>query len=472
MSSFLQALRLAYWMHPIQKVITVGGLLFAFLAALGSLPQFLMGAGQTSMPPYFLAVMLINLPAIALAGIYWRSVSAARSTLLAPRGRFKLLSAAWGVMLLAALVWVVCYAWAFREASAQVRPDLLGYVELLCMALATATTLVLGVFFACRSPMAMLITLGVLVLPFFLQNDPPLSAVARSLASAVDAADPERPLWRTGVFLAMAWGGFSIWYLKSRRIAFPGFLRGSGDSMADAVGVSSVAMTSKPRALEQWLLSGSSLTRLYLQWTLVLLLLLLVQLILSQWVLPQSGNRGDPKSVVGMLQATLSLGLVTSAVFVVPFVARSRTALLIAGADRQALFGRAERLMLRLTGGFIVIVALLQVLLLPLLLNVFQLEVPTLTWSAVLRPLVAASVAVLTFGYLALSLWPQEFTTRLLIGAALVVVWMGLSLTQIAMLWPWLRALPFIAPLVMIALREIAGRSWRRGDWPRAATAR
>ncbi len=100
MSTFLQMLRLAFWLNPLQRVLTCIGIALVVVEVLYTLFHglaFLSSSASTR-------GLHVSAASLLMGGVYWRIVSAPRIVRLAPHGRARLLAGVLGVVLVVALL--------------------------------------------------------------------------------------------------------------------------------------------------------------------------------------------------------------------------------------------------------------------------------------------------------------------------------------------------------------------------------
>ena len=134
MSTYLQLLKLAFWMHPLQRWASAVGI--GVLMGLGAV--VLAGTRPGQNMAALGTVVGFVIPAL-MGGAFWRALSAPRMVGLAPTGRARLLLAAAGV---AASIAVVLVVWQFLfdlGVPPQWRTSPAIYRQLLVGVFATAT---------------------------------------------------------------------------------------------------------------------------------------------------------------------------------------------------------------------------------------------------------------------------------------------------------------------------------------------
>jgi hypothetical protein len=331
MSTYLQLLKLTFWMLPAQRLATVLGLgvmMFLGAAVLG-------GTGHGYSLAAFGSLATFGMPAL-IGGALWRALSTPRTVQLAPAGRMRLLLAAVGIVASIALIWVAWQALFDLGLPPQWRTDLAGFRQLFVGVFAAATWWGLASFIVSRSPLAMLL---VLVFTFG-------SAWLWDRYASTMLLLPQ--LWRQPWSVALPltlWAVFGAWYLRARRIRPPGWLLPGSQSVIAAVAMAETANTGLSRrvALERLLLGGTSVLRLLTQWLLVGGLLLVILLLLAR-----QGEQ-ESRSVAHMAFAALILCPVIVAGLAAGVVRRARALWLPSGFSRGELFSHTEAVLLKLT---------------------------------------------------------------------------------------------------------------------------
>lgn len=344
MSTYLQLLKLIFWMHPLQRCASVVGL--GVLMGLGAVVFAGTRLGENMAALGGVAGFV--LPAL-MGGAFWRALSAPHIVGLAPSGRVRLLLAAAGVAATIALVLVV---WQFLfdlGVPPPWRTSPAIYRQLLVGAFASATWWGLASFIASRSPLAMLLVVMSII-------------GARIVLWGIPGIPTLPQLWREpwAISLPLAlWIGFGIWYLRARRIRAPGWLLPGGQSFFAAVAVTDAGNSafSRRATIERLLLGGTSVPRLLVQWLLVGGLMLVILLVL--------GRQGEQesRSVAHMGFAALILLPIIVAALAAAVMRRVRTLWLPSGYSRGELFAHTEAVLMKLTVGlWLVFAAFLLVL--------------------------------------------------------------------------------------------------------------
>lgn len=440
MKTLLQLLRVAFWLHPLQRTLTLVGAGIALTGLVNANWNMRSSLPGTTLPLMFLGFAVMLLLPLLLGGAWLRVLSAPRAMQLLPRARGRLLGGTLAILLAATLLWIFAYWWAFQSSPPRYRPGAEAYALMYMLTLTFATQCLIGAFIASRGPVWMLVVLGLwsaphLLLPLFGFDD-----AARLLTGPVGI----------GMVLA-AWLAFSIWYLRARQIGRQGWLR-NVEATPASMDVQ-VRPLSRAVAMDRWLLGAGTPLSVGLQWTFGVALLLAVQLWLGL------GRDGAARPVASLLFDTLSAsGLVLGALSW-GVATRSRALWLRAGETRMQLFSRGEGLMLRTA----------LAVLLPLLL------MGCIAWHWM--PGAPA--------------WPLPYVAGALLAPGLQAVWFGLALARRGGMFAAIAALLVIAgwyyglvqPLaqaratppwtvlalqlaLVVALRFIAAHRWRHLDWP------
>ena len=446
MSTYLQLLRIACWQHPLQRVLTVAG---AALLVIGPFLPVALSPPGSRLPQTFLGAMLVLITPILLGGAWWRALSAPRSLRLAPHGRLRLLLAVFAVVLTGTLFWLGCYVLAFVvQVPPQYRPGFGDYALMFTLTLVAATYVSIGPFIASHSPAGLLAALALWLLPGLL---------LRSAGVEMPAGAWQHPPGWTA--LAAIWLVFSVWYLRARRIASPGWLKPGGHLLFVPEAVAVPRGLSRGRGVDGLLLGGATVPRLALQWLGVVFLLLLVQALIAHYA------DSEPLNVVAMMFWTLSLGAIVSGALGLAIAQRSRALWLLAGLDRPALYRRCEGLLLRACVGLGLAFGLLFALLWSTLA-----PHPPWRWQYLLASLLVPGLATAWLGLTQVKriVW-CDAPAAVVLGAAWYV---GTTqpLFGVSGREPW--GLIVAEALGALVLREVARRRWATVDWPRGATPR
>jgi hypothetical protein len=444
MNTFFQVLRLAFWMNPLQRVCTGMGVLIMVVGSILALP---FGMPGSTLPAPFLGFLLVSAASLLAGGVYWRLVSAPRIVRLAPHGRSRLLVSVFALVLLIAVLWMLQYwlfflLWVEPRFYPTVSSQFVGMVGFMV----SASTLVVGMFIASRSPTA---ALGLLI----------WMAVPGILAWLLDIdLLPRKGPAASLVMLGVIWIPFSIWYLRARRINRPSMLVAGGQDVLATATVSVCPPRSRDEAVRRQLLGGSSVVRLSVQWFAAAGLLLGIQ-----WVLARVGEPSDQQLVTQAMYASLLLCPVVTTLVSSAAIRRSRVLWLVTGSSRAELFAIVERVLFRVTRGlaltFAVWFAVLWITQLP--------KPPAGTVLAFATLVLMGQFA--TYAQLA---WLPRWPTAIFAGVGLMLIW------RLATVWfaPEVQrpgaaivALLMIVGIATAALRGLAQRRWRDGDFPRSA---
>lgn len=443
MNAVMQALKLCWWTLPVQRALLLTGAVFLLLLLAGWVPylRWFWSCG----------VLLIMLPALAFGGPLWRAISAQRAAALAPGSRAKLLAAAFVVVVLCTLGVVaveVLYKFLWASSSRGIWRDSWQTAALTFM---VASTWAVGSFFAARSALASFAV-------FLAVNAGIIGAFApRTREAAPTTPLLQEPMLQSSIFVALGWVAFGCWYLRRRRIARSAWLsrRGPDARFVTPVEAGGIrAGLKREAAMERLLLGGSSVLRLVLQWALVLMLLVGIQL-----VLVRDESDAELRTSLGLASLLLTLAammMVSDAV-----TSRLRALWLPAGLAPGALFALAERKLWKLAAGFGAIAAALLVML-------------WFTRSGQPQPALAYALASLllammipAYGALwGIAVW-RWIVAVLLLLALRQSYWKHVVLDAAGNNWWWL-ATPVIAT---IALRMLARRRWLGQDMPRVFAA-
>lgn len=443
MTTFFRLLGIAFWMLPIQRALTVLGTAVILLALFAS-TSFNMkyNLPGTSLPLVFLgAALMLTTPLVAGGGLF-RIVSAPRAIQLLPHARWRLLAGMFGVVMLGTLLWILAYWAAFQRAPPQFRPGAEGYGMMYVLTLTFATQASISIFVASRGPLAALIVIGAWQLPGMVMRIAGVSDVPRQLTGLVGLS-----------MVVLTWLIFGVWYLRAARIHAPAW----GRLRAGAAGSVQVAplhigdLTTPERAMERWVLGGSTPLRIGALWLAGVTVLVGVQLLL--------GRNSPQHAVAVMVFFTLSISFMVFGSIGWSIAARSRGLWLNGGRSRSELRDWCERLMLRVlvaTGTPFVALGM------------------ALWWILPVRPAL-----------------PGLYLLLALMAPALTAAWMGLMQVQyrvvldlicglIMLAGMWLTLLqPLISGdgarwvllgaqfALVVVLRQLGVWRWRAADWPR-----
>jgi hypothetical protein len=437
MSTFWQMLRVAFWMLPAQRVLTVIAsvlLLWGLVFHLGFNPP------RSSLPPGLIGVTLLLIVPLLAGGIFLRMLSASRSLLLRPHARGRMLLSAAAIVLLSALLLDLVYWFAALPAPSRFRPDFEQYALLFVMTLSLGTQCLISLFIASRSPSWTLIIILAWQAPGLLLHALGVEDASRLLGGPVSL----------GASL-IAWTAFSIWFLKARRIHASQWRRQDDGKVSTALTLPPT--TTREQAMSRWILANHTPLRIGLQ-----CLLAAAAVLLIQWVLAREID-------TAVLQATMfgtiaAIGLVSGAVSW-SMVARSRTLWLAGARNRVELHRWFER----------------QVLSVWVCVAAAVLIAAGATWLFIVPspalPPVYLACAVLAPGLCAAwwGLMQQHARSALDVVAVLLIVLgifygvLGPLFTRSAEArWDILSALLALA----LWLRTVAWMRWRGADWRRA----
>lgn len=447
MSTFWQVLRLAFWINPLQRVLTCLGVVIVVTGLLLALPFPLPGS---TLPLPFLGVLFISTASVLVGGVYLRLVSAPRIVRLAPHGRQRLLFSVIGLILLIALLWVSQY-WLFflRWVDPKFHPSFVSQLAGMAGSAVVTSAALVGLFIASRSPFAALLVVVVLFSP--------------GLAAKYFDADLRLLGGLRGELgtLALIWIPFGVWFLKVRRISAPHWLAGDGQDVLATTLISTTGPKSQREALERLLLGGTTVVRFGLQWLLVLALLLGMQ-----WMLARVGDPSDPALVHRVMIASLCIVPIVTTVVSFAAIRRSRALWLLVTSSRVEFFACIDRILMRLNG----VMVLVHALWLAVLWFAFswppgpfleQLHSAQLNWMLLWVPgffVVSAQLA-------RLPKWP----VAIVVLAALYFLWPLSAAGSLGYLATML--LLIVAIIATFALRVLARRRWREGDFPRVVTS-
>ena len=137
MKTFLQLLRIGFWMLPLQRALTIVG---AMVLVCGQLFRLPLNTPGTTMPiTFFGATLMMAVPLLA-GGVFFRMLSASRALLLRPHARGRLLASAMGVVLMLTCVQIVCFWMAYLQAPAKYQPDFEEYILMFATTLSFGTS--------------------------------------------------------------------------------------------------------------------------------------------------------------------------------------------------------------------------------------------------------------------------------------------------------------------------------------------
>lgn len=440
MKTWLQALYLAFWMQPVQRVCTVLGA-GVFAGLFGTLLMPTRTAASFTQWGYMIALA----PVFLFGGAFWRAFSAQRAVLLAPRGRLRLLLAMAGVV---AAIPVATLAFLFLHSVGMPRAP--GWQEAAPFLFQTVATFAFGVWWALgtfiisRSPLVALLVLLALILEQYLfwQFDFPWRSVW---------ALPWSVLLPFGLLAA-----FAAWYLRARRIAPPGWLLPGARSVLATVALPDrgAAVVSKGAAMERMLLGGSGMPGMMAQW------LLIGGALDGALLLSATAGENEAITVAKLVFAALFLCPFVVAAQSRAIVGRVRALWLSSGYSRAELFACVERLLLKFSLGMAL---------------AFALNFLVLWWTQPWRPAMTMVQGLCAIGAAALLASSQLLSRP--VGWALYVQ----IAVVVTVLLKVLRVLPGDAPgswwwfavalMLVTALRTMARRRWLTADLPRPTSS-
>jgi hypothetical protein len=438
--TFIQLLRVGFWMLPVQRWLTVVGAGLALVSVTFNLPFLMPGS---TLPITFLGVAIMVVIPLLAGGTLFRMLSAPRAVLLLPHGKGRLLAGMIGVAMLATSIWILAYWAAFQRAPAKVRPDFETYTMMYVLTLSFATQCSIASFVASRGPIWALVVLGAWQVPGLFLRLLGMTDVPRLITGPVGLAT-----------VVVSWAVFGAWYLRTRRIHSLGWaVRGKDSAVASGLAAVQSPVT-REEAMTRWLLGSSTPLRIGLQWLLGATLLIGVQLLLAR------AYDSPPRMVNAMLYGTLSLSPIVIGAISYAIAGRSRGLWLNAGRSRLQLHGWCERLMLRAALAIALPLALLGAI-----LWTFLLPRPALPGIYLLVAMIAPGLGAAWFGFMQL----HRRISLDAFGALLLVAgwYYGLVLPLFAGSsqphWGVVAAQLALAGL----LREVAYVRWRAADWPR-----
>ncbi|MEJ0100191.1 MAG: hypothetical protein WDO12_10835 [Pseudomonadota bacterium] len=442
MKTFVQLLRIGFWMLPLQRALTIVGALVLLGGQLFRLPFNM--PGSTLPITFFGATLMMAVPLLA-GGVFFRMLSASRALLLRPHARGRLLAAAMGLVVLVTCVWIVCYWMAFLPVPAKYQPGLESYILMFATTLSFGTQCAIALFIASRSPAWTLLILVAWQLPGLLLRAFGVEDASRLLGGPVSLA-----------MSLVAWTAFAVWYLRARRVHASGWGRKENSSTSmEAESVVTLPAT-REQAMSRWLLGGTTPLHLGVQCLLAAVVVLAIQ-----WMLARDS---DVHALHAMMFGALSATAVVSGAVSRAMASHARGLWLPAGRTRLALHAWIERQMLRVVLAISVAVAL------PCAL-VWWLVLPRPELSAVyvLCAVLAPGLAAAWLGLM------QQHRRGVFDAVAGLVIFAGwfyglvrpLYVDAAAPRWDVLAALLGFT----ILLREVAYVRWRSADWRRTQRA-
>jgi hypothetical protein len=441
--TFIQLLRVGFWMLPFQRWLTALGAALCIISLTFKLPFLMPGS---TLPLTFLGVAIMVITPLLAGGTFFRMLSAPRSVLLLPHGKGRLLAGMISVAMLATMIWILAYYAAFLRVPPKFRPDFEAYTIMYVLTLSFATQCSIASFVASRGPIWALVVLGAWQLPGIAMKLLGVSDAPKLLAGPVGLAT-----------VLVSWTVFGVWYLRTRHIGSLGWKAGAGAPSSGpgaALTLAARAPNTREDAMTRWLLGSSTPLRIGLQWLAGAALLVGVQLLLGHMY------ESPPRFVNAMLYGTLSLGAIVIGAISYAIAGRSRGLWLNAGRSRLQLHAWSERLMLR--------VALAIALPLALLGGVAWTCLtprPALPGIYLLVAMIAPGLGAAWFGLMQL----HRRISLDAIGALLLAAGWYYSLVQPLFSGSAQPRWGVVAAQLALAalLREVAYVRWRAADWPR-----
>ncbi|MEO8314931.1 MAG: hypothetical protein ABI645_09070 [Pseudomonadota bacterium] len=464
MRTFLQVLRLAFWINPLQRVLTCIGVVFIVTIGVGALsnspPYLVWHRGYLPIDLLFSGSIIATIATLLMSGVYWRIASAPRIVRLAPRGRTRLIAGIIGVVLLVALLWAVYWRFSAQWVHPEFPVSLTTYLAGVADSALLPSVAVVGLFIASRSPLAALAVLILLVSPGVASVLFDVNLLGYMRGRILFSSPGPGAL----MLLALIWIPFTIWYLRARRISPPAWLGGDGQDVLATNMVSWARPRSRRVALERQLLGGITIVRFGLQWFVVLGLLLGLQ-----WLLLRVGEPSEPAVVARVMYASLCICPVVTTVVSFAAIRRSRALWLLTASTRGEFFACVELILRRLH---------------VVMMLVFASWLAVLWFSEYWQPGPGMDRIWLLWGLSWLGLfaiyaqfagWPK-WPVAIVAAGATFSVW-GFFDAPASNHWSQaaegLTATSLIvtAGVASIALRWHAHRRWRKGDFPRAVTS-
>jgi hypothetical protein len=439
-STFLQLLRVAFWMLPLQRWLTVIGAAVLVAGQLLDLPFNMPGS---TLPLTFLGASLMMIVPLLAGGVFLRMLSMSRALLLRPHARARLLAGVIGILLLVTCAWTLCYWLAFLPVPVKYKPNAASYLLMFAMTLSLGTQCTVGLFIASRSPLWTLLVLFTWQLPGLLLHLLGVENAARLLGGPVSL----------GVSAAV-WLVFAIWYLRARYVPASAWGRKDEPTPSRAEQASATAV-SREQAMLRWAMGGSTPLRIGLQCLAAAIVMLWIQ-----WILAHDSGMHP---LHAMMFGTLALVAAVSGVASSRMAASARSLWLQARRSRLQLHAWMEWRMLAVVSAVFAAVLLVGVAL----------------WLAAPRPLL-----------------PPAYLFCALLAPGLGAAWLGLmqqhrrslfdALAGLAVLAGWFQGL--VQPLYVgsatarwevlaaqlglaLLLREVAYVRWRSADWRRVQRA-
>jgi hypothetical protein len=443
--TFLRLLGVAFWMLPVQRVLTAlgaGTILVVLAANIGTGRDYNLPGTPVSL--VFAGAALMLFAPLAFGGALFRIVSAPRAIQLLPHARGRLLGGMIGVVMLGTLLWIVAYWAAFRRAPAQYRPDAAGFLMMYVLTLSFATQASIGIFVASRGPLAALIVIGAWQ----------LSGIVLRLAGVADV--PRLLTGTAGLLMVpLAWLVFGAWYLRAARIPPPwwGRMRTGASAVAP---IDTGNLPTREQAMARWVLGGSTPLRITLLWLAGVAVLVGVQLLLPVLL----GFDSPRRAVAATIFSTMAMSFVASGSIGWSIAMRSRGLWLTGGRNRRELHAWCERVMVRvlvLTGMPFLVLGTALWWVLP--------ERPALPGTYMLLALLAPALAAAWIGLMQVR---SRVVVELICALAIIVgMWLAIVQPQIIGAGPRWGVLGAQFALVFV-VRQLAAWRWRGVDWPRA----
>lgn len=441
MKTFLQLLRIGFWMLPLQRWLTVIGAAVLIGGQVLGLPFNMPGS---TLPVTFFGASLMMIVPLLAGGVFLRMLSASRALLLRPHARGRLLAGTLGIVLLLNGAWLFCYWLAFLPVPAQYRPGLEGYLLMFATTLSFGTQCAITLFIASRSPLWTLLVLVIWQLPGLLLHFLGVVDAARLLGGPVSVA-----------MSLIVWVVFGIWYLRARRIHASAWGQ-KVESSAAATEAPVVVPASREQAMSRWLLAGVTPLRLGTQCLLAALAVLALQ-----WIF---AHGSEPRVLNATMFGTLSVVAAVGGAVSRAMAGHARSLWLAAGRTRLQLHGWTERQMLRVLLAIFAAVSLAGVLVWALATTRPALS-PVYLSCAVLAPGLAAA-------WLGLMQQHRRGLFDALAGLAILAGWFYGLVQPVYMDSGAARWDIFAAQLgLALLLREAAYVRWRSADWRRAQRA-
>lgn len=440
MKTFVQLLGVAFWMLPVQRVLTLLGTA-VILVALFAGAEFNMkyNLPGTPLPLVFLGGVFMLFTPLVAGGALFRIVSAPRAIQLLPYARWRLLAGMFGVVMLGTLLWIFAYWAAFQHAPLQFRPRADGYLMMYVLTLSFATQASISIFVASRGPLAALIVIGAWQVPGIVMRIAGLDDVPRQLTGPA------------GFLMALAtWLVFGIWYLRAARIEAPFWKRMQvGAATVAPLGAGSLA--TRERGMERWVLGGSTPLRIGTVWLAAVTVLVGMQLLLG---------RKSPQGAVGVtIFSTLSVSFIVFGSIGWRIAARSRGLWLTGARSRSELRAWCERAMVR-----VLVATGLPFVIMGAVLWGFMPERPLLPGHYLLLAMLAPA---LTAAWVGLMQVQYRLLTDLACGLVMIAgMWLTLLQPMISGSGPRWDLLAAQYALVVV-IRQIGIWRWRAADWPR-----